>query len=92
LTREKKGDMRLKKARARVDEADLRAREADLLAEESHLLADHGPMSFGDGPSERWRPVYLGQPFVLTRKIPNYMPRTEAALMAWIDGYVAAEG
>jgi len=39
-------------------------------------------------PHERWRPEYLGNPYVLSNYIPNYMPTNEADLMDWLHNFV----
>jgi len=35
-----------------------------------------------------WNPVYLGNPYVLNRNIPSYMPTNEADLVEWIRNYI----
>jgi len=64
------------KALSRAQKAFLDDQNALLEYENFH--ADH--------PEARWRPEYLGQPFVLSRSVPNYMPQQEKALMDGIDG------
>ena len=54
------------------------------LEENDLLMEDHRP----DNPDMRFRPEYLGRPFVLSRNIPAYMPRTEPQLVDWIQSYI----
>jgi len=45
-----------------------------------------------ENPHTRWRPEYLGNPFVLSNNIPDYMPRAEADMVDWMKSYLDTAG
>jgi len=60
-------------------------------ARPTHALVQTVP-ALVEAPQERFRPEYLGTPYVLSTSVPNYMPRGEAELADWIDNYLKGSG
>jgi len=80
--RKTKAAPRKPKASPRNSKAALRNSNAALHIPQETALEPAGE------PHNRYRPEYLGRPYVLSTNIPNYMPRSEADLMDWIRNYL----
>ena len=64
-------------------------RGANALKKAANIM-EEAASEFSHGYETRFKPEYLGNPYVLNTSVPNYMPTNEADLIDWIRNYLAS--
>jgi len=71
-----------------VRKARTTARKARTTARKARAGSDFEASTRVETPSTHWNPVYLGEPHVLSRSVPDFIPTHEPEMMDWLQNYI----